>query len=537
MAKMVRTAKNKRRSEFGPEGPADRHREDGGTAEAALSSVEQSLQSLGGDAFKVSMDGEARTRNLMGIQRALGNRYIQRMMLQRDAPDTTPEDLKKFRKGGPYPSDPIGMPITPSTGMGGFNARYDPVSMDLTVTLNLAMSFLNGMNISGNTVTANEASMDRHAKQINKTLAALHGEKKTKALDKVRADWQWTGPADPAITSWMAAYRSSVTGAWSSAGTGLMFKSTRLGWDEQLARVKVVVNTSNATGLAPGAAAPGPAPVHCKAKIYKTPDQDMFGANVEPGFAIDPYDQVLNLGSGQLTAQSHLLTQSVFFPNNSSKLTPKAKEHLRKWIISFQAAPGTTGQPIGITGHANAVGEKTEAGRARNVQLADERAQNVSAFLSSAEVEGSKLRNAEKRIDAVMSTGAASADEERNWRRVDIVVGTGQGQNIAAHEFGHMIGLGDEYASTPKRDKTGNIVKDKENNPVTRGLISGTGGDVGGATAHDALSKSVGLGGSVFENNDNIMSLGSTVQPQHYATFLSALHTVTGITEWMIKPK
>jgi outer membrane protein OmpA-like peptidoglycan-associated protein len=446
-----------------------------------------------------------------------------------------PDDLLAFRKGGPYPAAAEGQTIVPSTGMGGFNARYDPIAMTLTITLNLGMTFINGMNINGETVTAAESSMDASAVRINKILAGLSGDAKTQALTKVRENWQWAGAADPRIVDWMAAYRGSVTGAWSSAGSGIVFQGSRAGWNSQLGHVKVVVNTQNVTALAPGAAVPGPKPVHCKANIYKTPDQDVFGANVDPGTAASGTDQELNLGSGQVVAQSHLLTQRAFFANNSSELNAKSRERLRKWIISFQAAKGTPGQTIAITGHANAVGEKTEAGRERNIQLAEERATNVAAFLSSEVVEGSPLRNAETRINAVVGTGAEGADESKFFRSAEIVVGSGQGQNIAAHEFGHMLGLGDEYASTPKRDKAGNIVKDKDGDAVTRGVISGTGGDVGDKTAHDALSTHMGLGGSVYENNDNIMSLGSTIRPQHYAIFMSALHTLTGITEWRVR--
>ena len=45
----------------------------------------------------------------------------------------------------------------------------------------------------------------------------------------------------------------------------------------------------------------------------------------------------------------------------------------------------------------------------------------------------------------------------------------------------------------------------------------------------------MGVGGSVYENNDNIMSLGNTIRPQHYATFMEALRTVTSITEWRMQ--
>jgi len=517
---------------------------------STLDTIEHSLQGLAGEGVQLYTHPGTRAKNLLAIQQALGNRTVQRLM-QRQGPTDAgaaggappnpdaglPEDLRAFRTRGPVPADVNGTTIVPSTDIGGFNARYDPASMVLTIKLNIGMNFVDSMKINGNRVTASESSMDDSAIAINRILSRLTGERLTKALDQVIQQWTWTKPTDPRIDIWMAAYRANVTVAWSSASTGIVFQGSRAGWESQLAAVNVVVNTRDITSLAAGTPIPGPHPVHCQASIYKTPDADVFGANVAPGTAASATDQYLSLGSGQVTAQSHLLTQSVHFANNSSTLGPKARDTLKRWIISFQATPGTTGNSIAITGHANTRGEKTVAGHERNLQLSLDRAQSVETFLKTTSVEGSLLRNAETRINAVAGVGGGGAGEEAEWRKVDIVVGSGQGQNIAAHEFGHMLGLSDEYASTPKRDAAGNIVKDTSGAAVTRGLISGTGGDVGTATGHNELAKKMGLGGSVHENNDNIMSLGSTILPQHYATFMEALHTVTGITDWKVKPK
>jgi outer membrane protein OmpA-like peptidoglycan-associated protein len=522
-------------------------------ASFAMDAVDQALQSMNGAGIHIPMDSGARAQNLLAIQQAFGNRSVQRLVQRQGTPApaagvtpavpapatpdaSLPEDLRTFRARGPLPAAATGTTIVPTTGMGGFNARYDPVGMVLTITLNIGMNFLDGMRITGNRVRATESSMDSSAVQINRMLGALRGERRTQALARVREQWTWTGASDPRITAWMATYRGNVTGAWSSAGTGIIFQGSRAGWESQLARVNVVVNTQNITGLAPGTVIPGPQPVHTQADIYKTPDEDVFGANVAPGTAASGTDQRLSLGSGQVVAQSHLLTQSVFFPNNSATLGSRAREKLRRWVISFQASPGTTGNSISITGHANTKGDTTEAGRERNLDLSFNRAQAVETFLKTTSVEGSVLRNAATRINAVAGVGSTGAGEEATWRRVDIVVGSGQGQNIAAHEFGHMLGLFDEYASTPKKDAAGNVITDANGDQITRGLISGTGGDVGTTTGHNALATSMGLGGSVHENNDNIMSLGSTVRPQHYATFMSALHTVTGINDWRVKP-
>jgi outer membrane protein OmpA-like peptidoglycan-associated protein len=524
---------------------------------SGLDALERSLQGIAGERFQLSMNPEMRAQNLLALQQTVGNQRVQRAIQRQNTPApapgvtppsglpatpaaSLPEDLRAFRARGAMPAAAAGTPITIAGG--GFNARYDPTGMALTITLNLGMNFIDGMRITGNRVTATQASMNDSAVQINEMLSRLSGERRTRALERVREGWLWTGAADPRITAWMATYRANVMGAWGSAGSGIVFQGSRAGWETQLARVNLVVNTRNITSLAAGAPIPGPQPVHCQADIYKTPDRDLFGAQVTGGTpasgTASRTSGLLELGSGQATTtgQSHILTQSVFFANNSSTLNAEAREKLRKWIISFQATPGTPGNSISITGRANTKGDTTEAGRLRNVDLSFDRATAVEHYLKTTSVEGSLLRNAASRIDVIAGIGAAGAGEEAEWRRVDIVVGSGQGQNIAAHEFGHMLGLDDEYASTPQRDAAGNIVHDPEGNEETRGLVSGTGGDVGTTSGHNQLARDMGLGGSVHENNDNIMSLGSTIRPQHYAPFMSALHTVTGVNDWRVKP-
>ena len=76
-----------------------------------------------------------------------------------------------------------------------------------------------------------------------------------------------------------------------------------------------------------------------------------------------------------------------------------------------------------------------------------------------------------------------------------------------------MFGLDDEYASPPGGISPG----------------AGTPGQIGTPVGHGPLSGAMGGGvqAAVFENNDNIMSVGNVVRPQHYATFLEGLNLVT----------
>jgi hypothetical protein len=162
---------------------------------------------------------------------------------------------------------------------------------------------------------------------------------------------------------------------------------------------------------------------------------------------------------------------------------------------------------VTVIGHASATGSH-EA----NEQVALQRAQNVAAYLQS---HGKQI--AGYRVEA-RSEGDTGATADADWRRVDIVVGDGRAQVTMMHETGHMFGLDDEYASPPGGFAPG----------------AGTPGTIGTPTAHGAISGAMGGGvqPAVFENNDNIMSVGNVVRPQHYSTFFEALTNVTAPQAW-----
>lgn len=54
------------------------------------------------------------------------------------------------------------------------------------------------------------------------------------------------------------------------------------------------------------------------------------------------------------------------------------------------------------------------------------------------------------------------------------------------------------------------------------------------AAEHDDLARDLSVPGAVHENNAGMMSLGSEVAPQHYATFGYALQALTGVDEWKL---
>jgi len=387
------------------------------------------------------------------------------------------------------------------------------VAMTLTVTMNVGMTFVDGMSSSGNRAVAGHASLNAAANRIN----ALPRSERAAEVAK----WKWAGDQE----TWMTGYKANVAGAWNSAGSGLQFQSSHPGWEAQLARVNIVVNTQNVTVAGPlpagvSAIPAGAGGIHCNATIYKTPDDNTdFGAR---GGGRDAAGQsLLELGSGQTVAHSHLLRQRVFFDRGSVTLNPAAQAELQNIIYSFQTPTGGAGTRIDITGHADTVGAGTPAGEARNQRISEQRARAVADYLKATRVGGNNLANAAARVSTTTGTGSTGESNGAASRRVDLVFAGGAGQNQAAHEFGHMLGLQDEYASDPTR---------------AQGKIFGTGAPVGTVHPQDARSTAAGLGNSVYENNDNLMSLGSTIRSPQYVTFMEALRAVTGSSEWRLKP-
>lgn len=470
------------------------------------------------------------------MQKVQGNRVVARIVQRQPltpAPAAgtappVPADLQTFRDRGAMPAAAAGTTVTPAGGFGGFQARYDPVGMVLTITMNVGITFVDGMSLSGGRAVGGDpgGSLNNAAAQVNALPRAARAAEVAK--------WQWGGDRE----TWMAGYRGNVTGAWATAGTGLQFQSSHAGWEAQLSRVNVVVNTQDVAAagpVAPGASTiPATAgPIHCQATIYKTPtDNSDFGAAVGGRNAAGV--GTLSMGSGQTVAHGHLLHQAIQFPRvrkpGDVALSAAQKSRLDNIIFSFQTPAGGAGTSITITGHADTSGGGTPEGDARNQAISERRAQVVGDYLKATRVGGQNLVNAATRISVTAGVynvenflagiGVGAAPTGANSRRVDINFAGGAGQNTAAHEFGHMLGLDDQYAVDPAG---------------VQGVVGGTGGAVGTPTGDDPRTIAAGLGRSTYENNDNLMSLGSTIRAPHYLTFMEALRSVTGSAEWRMK--
>jgi outer membrane protein OmpA-like peptidoglycan-associated protein len=156
--------------------------------------------------------------------------------------------------------------------------------------------------------------------------------------------------------------------------------------------------------------------------------------------------------------------------------------------------------PVTVTGRASKDGSAD-----RNASLSEARARNVSNEIVKG---GAQVQPTSD------SKGAEGASEDPAWQRADITVGSFESeQRTVVHEFGHMLGLDDEY---PTADPA---------------LPTDPAGErpVGAPPTHAPLVQALMPGQQpvLAHHSENVMSNGEVVRPHHYVVFLEALGTVT----------
>jgi hypothetical protein len=401
-----------------------------------------------------------------------------------EAYDEALEEKAEFRADGPYGPDDY----RASTGIGGFGVEYVTGAQILFITLRGSVKFIHGMNYvggvaipvqpTGGAVTA--------AQQIN----ALPADQRAAAVEP----WTWNeGEKVP----WMDRFGSQIKTAW---GGKFEFHIEKNYWEDISSTVSVNVFVTE--GEKDG-------DDHMGMEVYKVPPTFVGGVGVVSsglgigGTSWGATNNEMTLNSNDIEPRvDSILNPTVIFASGANTLGGGELAKLDQFAARFKSGTGVgcprcgadiagTNAPVSVSMYGDGADEATNA---------RERYDHLVSELSTRGFDTSRM--------SFRFAGNGNAGVMR--------VGSGVAQVVAAHEAGHMFGLGDEYAMDPGSG------------------IGGTGKDAGQASKHDEAAQAAGLPGSVHENNDNIMSWGNAVQPQHYATFLEALKDVTDVDEWAL---
>ncbi len=463
------------------------------------------------------------------------------LTLQRDtptpapAPAVTPTTMPAPAAGGTFEQNLADADILFRHGLfgptevqpngGAFSASYDPAAGVMNVVIRAAINFQDAISSSGGSITPANA----HLQSLANTATGLSPAQRAAFM----AQYQWNA-AEKA--GWMTNMESTVEAAW---GGKHQFHINKPQFEWIGARIAVDVQTHegaragndhlsvDAIKMPPGENLAN----HNDAAVHNVtnPDGTVTDTGPETGSAFVNNQDSTNSFDGQMVVSSNdfaprhdnLLRNSVNFDHNSADVDAAARGRLTQWVATFQGAPGTAGSrsiALKLEAHTSASGTANY-----NRDLAQRRANSVQAELTTlgfTNVTGAVVTDPQGEVAGSSTTDDNAA--QRRQRRVDLIVDSGAAQVIGAHEMGHAFGLGDEYA-------TG-----------SGSMIQGTGAAAGTAASHDGLTKGMtdasgnSLPGAVNENNDNIMSLGNTVQPQHYSTFHAALQQITSINEWAL---
>lgn len=201
------------------------------------------------------------------------------------------------------------------------------------------------------------------------------------------------------------------------------------------------------------------------------------------------------------------------FGHGRADLTPEMTGQLDAIADEINALPPPSveedGTPepheIQVVGRATASGSDDF-----NLGLSQERADNVVSYLAGKVNTATFTANAEGEVGPGDDT---RSNEDPKYRRADIFVDPFESQQLtAAHEAGHMFGLGDEYVDMD----TG-----------VRRLVGEADSPADDELLNDEFAE-IPAG-----DTDSIMSMGSVVHSAHYAPFALKLEKATNLN-WTV---
>ena len=457
--------------------------------------------------------------------------------------DTTLKEIEKFKSQWIYgPKD-----ITPKdTGTGSFTASYIPLAEMLYIMVTGKTAFVNGIDVTGFQAKAGESNLQGLADLMN-----LVGDPLVNAQIAVYYTWSEAQKGEA-----MALYKQRLSEAahlWQD--TGMSFVVDIPCWSNVKARPKINLNVQE-VGNAQLIGAQAGNRDNLQVKLVKNPSADEEAAvqfwvklltkklelleserrqtmnraklGTSTGARVTTwryqtgedkkYSAVMTRSSndllnhpGKQENKRSLLRRSVYFEHDKFNLDGHDKAELLRFIQDSQEADNQSeNSKVTLAGHASAPGSSHY-----NTQLVEKRLSSVFNFLKDKGFLNIETRVVStNRSDSEAEKEKESNESDKDFRRVDMIVGSGELQNTVAHEFGHVFGLKDEYVSVGTS-------------------FSGSGTAAGTTVAHSGMSEKIGGNKAVSESSDNMMSMGNRVQKQHYATFGWALKELTG-KDWKL---
>jgi hypothetical protein len=420
------------------------------------------------------------------LQRSAGNAAVARMLLQREGVvDGAAYDRARHEReswlgeGVRGPED-----FQSSAGRGGFQVAYVPDYMAMNATLKGGVEFTDGIGLF--------MGVHAYANQPSPAVAAAVQAINMAPLDQraaLVAPWRWT---DAEKQAFLRDFETAVRSVWHR---DFEFHCSKPFWEDVGAVVNVIVDVHSGANASDD---------HMRLTSYKVAaNQPAGGVGVVNSYTGRPHDNTMTLNSNDVNPRTDIqLTRTAAFQAGTAVFAGNGVAVTQGFGGDFvdQGGPRCATCGAQLTAMAG-----TEIHVRVQGSGADPQANAQARFTAlTTEMANGGMTNAATRCHFEY---AGEGDD------ATMVVGGGAQQIVAAHESGHMFGLGDEYT-----------------NP-----FGGTGAAPG--TAVDAnLGPAQNLPGSISENNDSIMSVGNAVKPQHYATFLEALKHVTGMPEWAFGP-
>ena len=482
------------------------------------------------------------------IQQGANSKRIGKQAIQRWPWDTlTPEETlanekREFRSRNYGPITYTQAAVSGS----GFEAGYSPATSILNITVRGKVRFAD--TLSGGTGGYSSSNSFMNSAGFIPIMNALPPEVQARILPY----FQWTEDQKQIHLIRFRDNLAAATALWQNTGMSLQLSET--GWEDVTATPSIHLDITEGSAVQATNASGGTdvsASDHLQVEIVKQPSADdvaniqriiteynaTTGASVTGGMlrgvrsylGNDPgsrgsapqgVNNFMSLESNRIDdPESKSYFTSVSFGNNESQLSEEARAHLDAFFSDPMILMDNAERAVNIDlqGYASAPGST-----AYNSTLVEARMTAVENYIDTRVMNSNISMNYYTTNRTNDSDASAEADlaafpdrhDPADFRRVDISIrrqGRG-GQNVFAHELGHVFGLGDEYVET----------------------TNGYNRPAGALASHDQLAKNAGVtGGAVVGNDNRIMSTGNVVGAEHYSTFADALNRLTSKT-WRV---